>query len=261
MADDLPAPDTPLPCTLAPSPNHGDRKGRTVDAIILHYTDMPTADAALAVLRNPATEVSSHYLIDEAGGVVQLVPEARRAWHAGRSYWQGERDLNSVSIGIEIANGGLRAGLPPFPDRQIDALIALCRDIVRRHGIPPDRILAHSDIAPGRKVDPGPRFPWPRLFRESLGEWPDNIGELPSITLAEGATGTRVAALQAGLAAWGPDVPVTGAFDRITQIAVSAFQLHFRPDRADGIADPQTCALLTGLLRTRHSPHVAPQTS
>ena len=247
------APDTPLPCSVASSPNHGDRKGRMVDAIILHYTDMPTADAALAVLRNPATEVSSHYLIDEQGGLIQLVPESRRAWHAGRSYWQGERDLNSVSVGIEIANAGLRGGFPAFPDRQIEAVIALCWDIVQRHGVAPDRILAHSDIAPGRKVDPGPRFPWERLFADGTRRMARcRTDGLPPISLALGATGARVAALQTALAAWGPDVSVTGQFDRMTRTAVSAFQLHFRPARTDGVADGETCALLTTLLHQRN---------
>ena len=236
-------PDTTLPCTVLPSPNHGDRKGREIDAIVLHYTDMPTAGAAVAVLCDPATEVSSHYLVDDDGGVIQMVPEERRAWHAGRSYWRGERDLNSVSIGIEIANGGLRGGLPPFPDRQIDAVIALCRDIVARHGVPADRILAHSDIAPGRKVDPGPRFPWARLARDGLGVWPSVPQVIPGVSLALGANGCRVAALQKSLTAWGADVPASGTFDRATQTAVAAFQLHFRLTCYDGVADEETIAL------------------
>ena len=236
-------PDTALPCTVLPSPNHGDRKGRAIDAIILHYTDMPSAGAAVAVLCDPATEVSSHYLVDEDGGVIQMVPEERRAWHAGRSYWQGERDLNSASIGIEIANGGLRGGLPPFPDRQIEAVIALCRDIVARHGVPADRVLAHSDIAPGRKVDPGPRFPWARLAEADLSVWPVAPVVLPGVSLALGATGCRIAALQKSLTAWGADVPVTGTFDAVTRTAVAAFQLHFRIRRHDGVADEETFAL------------------
>ena len=236
-------PDTTLPCNLLPSPNHGDRKGRIVDAIILHYTDMPTAEAAVAVLCDPATEVSSHYLVDEDGGIVQMVPEDRRAWHAGRSYWRGERDLNSVSIGIEIANGGLRGGLPPFPDRQIDAVIALCRDIARRRDVPADRVLAHSDIAPGRKVDPGPRFPWGLLAQAGLGVRPTIAQVIPGVSLALGATGYRVAALQKSLTAWGADVPASGSFDKATQTAVAAFQLHFRPAQHDGIADEETVAL------------------
>ena len=236
-------PDTALPCTILPSPNHGDRKGRAIDSIILHYTDMPTAEAAIAVLRDPATEVSSHYLVDEDGGVIQMVAEERRAWHAGRSYWRGERDLNSVSVGIEIANGGLRGGLPPFPDRQIDGVIALCRDIAARHGIPADRILAHSDIAPGRKVDPGPRFPWRRLAQEGLGAQPLATKVIPGLSLALGATGCRVAALQKCLSAWGADVPVSAVFDKVTLTAVAAFQLHFRPTSYDGVADPETLSL------------------
>ena len=247
--DGLPfLPDTTLPCKIHPSPNHGDRRGRAVDSIILHYTDMPTPEAALAVLSDPATEVSSHYLVDEDGGLFQLVPEARRAWHAGRAFWQGERDMNSVSIGIEIANRGLRGGLPPFPDRQIAAVVALCRDIVRRHGVPAARILAHSDIAPGRKVDPGPRFPWAKLGDEGLGEWPALPVTGPGVALALGATGSRVAALQQDLGNWGVDSPITGVFDKATRIAVAAFQLHFRAACVDGMADMQTVALLAQLV-------------
>src|SRR5271170_629941 len=128
-------PDTPLVATVHPSPNHGARRVRGPDSIILHYTGMATGGAALARLCDPASEVSAHYLIEEDGTIVQLVAETRRAWHAGQSWWAGEADMNSASIGIELQNGGHGFGTPPYADRQIEALIALCRDIQSRHGI------------------------------------------------------------------------------------------------------------------------------
>lgn len=244
MNDDLYPPDTALPCTEIPSPNHGDRRGRTINAIILHYTDMPTLEAALAILRNPAAEVSSHYVVDEDGSIYQLVPEARRAWHAGRSYWKGERDLNSVSVGIEIANGGRSGGLPPFPTAQITAVGALCREIMNRHAIPRHRVLGHSDIAPGRKIDPGPRFPWRDLAEIGVGVWPPTVEAGPDLDLARGATGRRVAALQDNLAQWGAEVATSGLFDAATRTAVTAFQLHFRAAKIDGVADAETTNIL-----------------
>ncbi len=146
------------------SPNHGERVGVTgPDSIILHYTGMPDGDGALAWLCNPASQVSCHYFVREDGRILQLVPEARRAWHAGRSVWAGKTDMNSHSIGIEIANPGHDGGSPPFPAVQIDAVVALCRDLCARHQIPAPRVLAHSDIAPARKADPGEKFPWRTL--------------------------------------------------------------------------------------------------
>src|SRR3954451_4892394 len=157
-------PDSSIVSDIIPSPNHGDRdKGRQPDMIVLHYTGMPHVEGALARLCTAATEVSAHYVVQEDGRIVQCVPEARRAWHAGVSDWAGEDDINSCSIGIEIANRGHDWGYPDFPKRQIAAVITLCRTIVSRRGIPADRVLAHSDVAPSRKQDPGEKFPWQRL--------------------------------------------------------------------------------------------------
>ena len=242
--------DTALPCTVVPSPNHGDRRGRAIDALVLHYTGMPSADAALARLCDPAAQVSSHYLIDEAGTIFQLVAEARRAWHAGRSFWRGERDLNSVSIGIEIANAGHDGGLPAFANEQIEAVTALCREIMARHGIPAHRLLGHSDISPGRKVDPGERFPWQRLASAGVGIWPPAILTSPRVTiLAAGSTGTAITALQQKLRAWGMDVLPTGTFDSSTQAAVVAFQQRFRPSDCAGVFDAETAACLVNVVR------------
>ena len=146
--------------------------------LVLHYTGMEREERALKWLCDPESSVSCHYLVFEDGRVAQLVDEADRAWHAGKSFWAGETDINSRSIGIEIANPGHQYGYSGFPDAQMDAVIALCREILGRHPIPPQRVLAHSDIAPARKEDPGELFPWDRLHAEGIGHWvlPEPIG-------------------------------------------------------------------------------------
>ena len=165
------APDYPN-AIVHPSPNHGERRGgRAADCILLHYTGMPTGQGALARLCDCAAEVSSHYLVFEDGRVLQLVPEGRRAWHAGTGRWKDDADINSCSIGVEIVNPGHDGALPPYPQAQIEAVAALCRDIAARHAIAPERILAHSDIAPGRKRDPGEHFPWETLHARGVGHW------------------------------------------------------------------------------------------
>jgi N-acetylmuramoyl-L-alanine amidase len=231
-----------------PSPNHGERRGMTPDAIILHYTGMASGAAALAHLCDPASEVSAHYFIDANGGILQLVPEARRAWHAGQSFWAGETDMNSASIGIEIQNGGHEFGATAYPEAQIDALIALCRDIMSRHAIAPSRVLAHSDIAPGRKIDPGEYFPWGALAAAGIGHYvrPHPIGD--DMPLETGAKGEKVEELQAMLAAYGYDIDASGHYDKKTEQVVAAFQRHFRPARVDGKADRSTMETLGDLL-------------
>ncbi len=245
-------PDSAVVTAVYPSPNHGPRKDmRSPEAIILHYTGMESEDAALKRLCDPASEVSCHYLIRENGEVLQLVPESRRAWHAGVSSWAGETDMNSASIGIEIANGGHDFGLPAYPEAQIAALIALCRDIVGRRKISAHRILAHSDIAPMRKRDPGERFPWKALASAGLGPdvAPQAVGN--DTPLAFGARGDDVAALQRMLADYGYAIGVDGVYGQKTEAAVAAFQRHFRPERVDGKADLSTRATLRTLLETR----------
>lgn len=165
------------------SPNF-DVRTRAIDLVVLHYTGMQNAEIALARLTDPSpvagkypgpwqspdvapdaplSRVSAHYVVDEAGMIYSLVPEQHRAWHAGVSNWEGESDVNSRSIGIEIVNGGHDFGLPDFPAPQIDAVIALLQDILARHGLDATRVVGHSDVAPGRKLDPGEKFPWKRL--------------------------------------------------------------------------------------------------
>lgn len=241
-------------CTLVdavlPSPNHGARAGgRGPSCLILHYTGMADGPAAIAWLRNPDAQVSCHYVVQEDGRVLQLVAEGRRAWHAGRSFWDGETDLNSASIGIEIVNAGHPGGLPAYPDRQIASVIALCRDLIARHRIRPDRVLAHSDVAPGRKLDPGERFPWDRLHAGGVGSWVVPRLDLPGAPLSPGDRGAAVETLQADLRGYGYGIEPTGDYDGATETVVRAFQLHFRPARVDGIADPGTVATLADLRR------------
>ena len=231
----------------APSPNHGPRPAGPVDMLILHYTGMRTAAAALARLRDAAARVSAHYLVDEDGAIARLVPEGRRAWHAGRARWRGRTDVNGASIGIELVNPGHDLGYRPFPDRQMAALAALCHAILARHPIPPRHVLAHADVAPGRKRDPGELFDWRALAREGIGLWPAPAPAAGG-ACGWGDHGRAVAALQAELAAFGYDVAVDGRFTAPTAAAVRAFQRHFRPWRVDGRADGDSRARLAALL-------------
>jgi N-acetylmuramoyl-L-alanine amidase len=245
-------PDSPVAAEVVPSPNHGERRnGRCPDMLLLHYTGMPDAEEALARLCDPSSGVSCHYFVFEDGRVVQLVPEERRAWHAGAGSWDGEEDINSCSIGIEIANPGHDGGLPPYPEAQIASVIALGRDIAGRWSIPPERILGHSDTAPGRKQDPGELFPWGDLHRAGLGHWiePAPIHDGPSLKL--GDRGANVDAMQALLARYGYGIAPSGLFDEPTAAVVAAFQRHFRLERVDGVADPSTLATLHALIEAR----------
>jgi len=230
------------------SPNHGPRAAdKPVDILVLHYTGMPSAEGALSWLCDPRSEVSAHYFVFEDGRVVQLVDEGRRAWHAGVSYWAGETDINSRSIGIEIANAGPDSAAPDFPAAQIDALVDLCQGILRRHPIPPERVLGHSDVAPDRKRDPGEHFPWGCLARAGIGLWRQPPPPGPD-GFAVGHFGAEVRDLQRRLAAFGYRITPTGVFDWETEQIVAAFQRHFRPARVDGIADASTLAALEAIL-------------
>ena len=221
-----------------------------VQFIVLHYTEI---DFARSLHRLTAEEVSSHYLInDNPPTIYRLVDESRRAWHAGPSHWLGFTHLNSNSIGIEIVNLG-NGGHPDgayadYPEAQIEQVIALVRDVQRRHGVRPDRVLGHSDIQPATKQDPGPRFPWFRLAQAGLIVWPDPDAvavarmryehELPSVSW-----------FQQRLAAHGFDVPQQGVLDQTTRAAMSAFQMKYRPARYDGEPDAETAALLEVCMR------------
>jgi N-acetylmuramoyl-L-alanine amidase len=231
------------------SPNFGPRRDTLKpDMIVLHYTGMATGAGAEAWLCDPASEVSSHYLVHENGHIVQMVRESDRAWHAGKSSWFGRTDINSCSVGIEIVNPGHSLGYPGFPKRQINAVIGLCSGVVRRHSIPAHRVLAHSDVAPGRKVDPGEKFPWRALFEAGVGHLVPAAPIRRSEVLKAGDAGTDVEALQSMLTLYGYGVEITGGFDRQTEIVVEAFQRHFRPRRVDGLADSSTIRTLQRLL-------------
>jgi N-acetylmuramoyl-L-alanine amidase len=237
------------PIEWRPSPNHDERQA-SVDILLLHYTGMPDHNQALAWLCNPGSKVSAHYYVHEDGRVLALVAEARRAWHAGQSYWCGQSDINSRSIGIEIANAGHPGGLPPFPSAQIEAVIRLARQILGRHPIPPHRVLGHSDVAPGRKIDPGERFPWAELAAVGIGHFVEPAS--PGISdsgVRRDAKGAAVETLQGLLALYGYGIEVTGLFDQRTENVVAAFQRHFRPARVDGIADASTVNTLQRLLQ------------
>ncbi|OJT98460.1 MAG: N-acetylmuramoyl-L-alanine amidase [Rhizobium sp. 63-7] len=234
---------------VKPSPNHGERAdGCTPSMIILHYTGMESAERALDWLCRDESQVSSHYFVDEDGRVLQLVPEARRAWHAGKSFWGGATDINSASIGIEIANAGHPGGLPDFSQAQIAAVIDLCRDCGQRWAIAPERVLGHSDIAPVRKVDPGEKFPWETLYRHGVGHWVEPGRAMGGRFFQRGDHGQPIEALQSMLSMYGYGVEITGAFDDKTEGCVNAFQRHFRPERIDGIADFSTIDTLHRLL-------------
>jgi N-acetylmuramoyl-L-alanine amidase len=246
------APDSALVGQVKPSPNHGMRSTPRPDMIVLHYTGLADAPAALRLLCSPRSELSAHYVVLEDGRVVQCVAEARRAWHAGVSAWADETDINSCSIGIEVVNPGHELGYPDFPGRQVEGVIALCRDIISRHAIRPDRILAHSDIAPARKKDPGEKFPWHRLHSCGIGLWvdPAPVGD-DGGSLKPGDEGEAVAQLQSALADYGYGIAPSGHFDRSTAEVVGAFQRHFRPARVDGVADQSTVKTLEALLARR----------
>ncbi len=214
------------------SPNFNERR-HPLDMLVLHYTGMSDGPTALARMCDPATEVSAHYMVEEDGGVHLLVPEKRRAWHAGRSRWRGDEDLNSRSIGIEIVNGGHDHGLPPFPDRQIEVVIELCRAILERWPIPQTRIVGHSDIAPERKEDPGERFPWRRLAAEGIGLWPSMTGSSGSIE--------SEAELHKALGRIGYQPPQTA--EELAAV-IRAFQRRWRPGDVSGCADAETLALV-----------------
>jgi N-acetylmuramoyl-L-alanine amidase len=234
---------------LHPSPNVEPRKdGATPDILLMHYTGMWSAERAIEWLARPNSGVSCHYVIDRDGRITQMVAEEMRAWHAGVSSWAGARDINSRSIGIEIDNPGHELGYCDFPAAQMRAVAALARDIMARWAILPERVLAHSDVAPTRKIDPGEKFDWAWLAREGVGHWVAPASPDDDCIAADGARGPHVAKVQALLQRYGYEVTVGGEYDRATEAAVRAFQRHFRPARVDGRVDRSTLDTLQRLL-------------
>ena len=232
--------------------------------LIMHTTCMADTQSALDRLCDPASKVSAHYVIDEVGQVYLLVDERERAWHAGVAFWDGVTDVNGCSIGIEIAHPGPdeNGEGPEFPSHQWQALINLSQDIIGRHPIPAHRVLAHSDVAPSRKTDPGPLFDWQGLAKKGVGLWSDygekdlaslsstDLFELapPQITGNEPEKSQKVEQLQHALRAYGYQITPDGVYGPATQTVMRAFQVHFRSERIDGIADAVCCARLLDLI-------------
>jgi N-acetylmuramoyl-L-alanine amidase len=231
----------------APSPNF-DARTAPPSVLLLHYTGMKTGEEAVARLRDPEAKVSAHYVVEEDGRIFRLVPEERRAWHAGASYWRGRRNLNGDSVGIEIVNPGHEFGYRPFPDAQIASVIELVKDIRTRWTIEDRDIVGHADVAPNRKEDPGELFPWKRLAEAGHGLWVE-ASAAPGAPVGEGEEGAAVFALQAGFTRLGYDLPPSGKFDADTAAVVRAFQRHWRQEKVDGVADGETRARLIALLR------------
>jgi N-acetylmuramoyl-L-alanine amidase len=233
------------------SPNFNNRAGGQVPSmLLLHYTGMQTAKAALERLCDPAAEVSSHYVVDEKGKVYHLVEDEKRAWHAGKSHWAGETDINSASIGIEIVNPGHEFGYKPFPERQIASLVKLCAALMIRYAIAPHRVLAHSDVAPARKIDPGHLFPWEVLAREGIGLWPvpNDMDLAAASDLVQSPE-----SFHALLCGYGYDYTLEAGE------IIRAFHRHFAPEKFKNWDDtPDTpdilsCARLLSLIRISNS--------
>lgn len=235
-----------MPMIDRPSPNFDARRLPQVRFVVLHYTGMKSASMALERLCDPAAGVSAHYLIDEGGAIFRLVAESERAWHAGVSFWRGERDLNSASIGIELANPGHAWGYAPFPEAQIAALKDLLGQIGERHRILPEGLLAHADIAPGRKADPGELFPWRELAREGYGLWPEETEVLAGHADLLGAF-RRLSEIGYPV----PTTPEEGsdildANSAATDV-IKAFQRRYLPTQVDGHLDGTTAARIAAV--------------
>ncbi|CAG9254090.1 N-acetylmuramoyl-L-alanine amidase D [Burkholderia diffusa] len=224
--------------------------------LVMHYTE---SDEAKSLRTLTGDSVSAHYVVPpqprvEHGMpvVYQLVPESKRAWHAGISEWQGTTELNAASIGIENVNRGpldpQNRTWQPYPPEQVDALIRLSKDIVARYGIPPTRVVGHSDIAPQRKIDPGPLFPWHALAQAGVGAWPDDAAVAARLGGRDPHALVDVRELQLKLARYGYDVPTDGVLDARTQRVFAAFQMHFRPSDYAGNPDAGTDAIAQALL-------------
>ncbi len=235
-----------------PTPNQDARPEAAsgIEILVLHYTGMTSAAAALERMRDPTAKVSAHWCIDEDGQIYRLVPENMRAWHTGLSYWRRHQLVNDTSIGIELVNPGHEFGYRPFPRAQMDALIALAGDILSRYDIIAANVVGHSDVSPLRKQDPGELFDWARLARNGIGVWPQATGEPgPEVpALGIGASGPEVRKLQENLFDFGYGLWIDGHYGEESEAIVRAFQRHFRQARVDGVADGATRAILEHLL-------------
>ena len=241
--------DSGLVDFVAASTNFGERiVGKALDMVVLHYTGMKTAQGALDWLCAEEAQVSCHYFVFEDGRIAQLVAEKHRAWHAGNSYWHGECDINSRSIGIEIVNPGHEFGYVQFREAQMVAVVNLLKDIGTRRNIPKQNIVAHSDIAPTRKEDPGELFDWKRLYDAGLVHWiePVEMGEGDILQLGEKSGAVKN--YQRLLKNYGFEISASGEFDEMTAACTTAFQRRFRQGQVDGKCDASTLGTLKKLL-------------
>lgn len=229
------------------SPNFDARKDAPIDTLVLHYTDMTSAQAAIDHLCKRESKVSAHYVVAENGEVYHLVDETMRAWHAGESFWRGHSNINSRSIGIEIANPGHGNGYKAFPEKQMQSVIELCHAILARHTIPQRNIVGHSDVAFLRKMDPGELFDWPRLARAAIGIFPFGAHPMMGSQLMRGDNGKKVIRLQTALNNWGYGLKLDGDYGVKTEQCVIAFQRHYRPMNCDGKWDDECAGLLASL--------------
>ncbi len=234
-----------------PSPNFDHRaKGQAPEMLVLHYTGMKSNIEAINRLCDARSFVSAHYVVEENGTCSQLVPEAYRAWHAGESNWAGNDDINSCSIGIELCNPGHDWGYRKFPDQQMKTLITLCQDVITRHSIPSHLVLAHSDVAPHRKMDPGELLDWQRLSEEGIGVWPKKF-LLSDKEIWPGTTqldAVDIRRIQEKLDNFGYKIRPTGEHDHQTVAVAKAFQRHFRTNKIDGKLDREIETILDNLL-------------
>ncbi len=256
--------------TDRPSPNFDERGGRAIELLILHYTGMPSGEIAIRRLSDPQPRAgdyafpwerpddpdkilgrtSAHYVVEEDGTILRLVPEEKRAWHAGLGAWAGGADLNARSIGIEIVNGGHDFGLPDYPYEQIEAVTDLVSDIVKRHRLKLHQVVGHSDVAPLRKADPGEKFPWRHLAFHRLALWPADDFQIADVeALERGDRGPEISALQKTMNEIGYVLDVDGIFGPATEAAIKAIQRRFRTAQIDGIADGETLAIISDIAR------------
>ncbi len=240
-----------------PSPNHDERPhDEPIDMLILHYTGMQTGQAAIDRLRNEEARVSSHYVVEEDGTIFRLVPEDRRAWHAGISYWRGHEALNGRSVGVEIVNPGHEWGYRDFPALQMAAVCDLCLEILSRHPIPARNVVAHSDVAPDRKEDPGEKFDWQGLARNGVGLWPHDMPPLGfgGATHGEARDAASLRPVRSALAAIGYKIAPEGPLDPGLSTVLRAFQRHWRPEAITGRADAGTLARLLAVTNLADRP-------
>lgn len=231
------------------SPNFDDRPGDTpIELLVLHYTGMKTGEEAIARLCDPDAKVSAHYVVEENGNVLSLVPEEKRAWHAGISHWRGRDRLNDNSIGVEVVNPGHEFGYRSFPETQMQAVTALCSEIVKRRKIAPRDVVGHSDIAPSRKEDPGELFDWARLAKVGVGLWPQIGPMAPEVLYEIGDRSEGVMKFQKSLAEYGYGINADGFFGTKSEFIIRAFQRHFDPKDLSGCWTNRCEAILAELL-------------